>query len=56
MVNVRVTLQDGSVLYNGAGSGSFTWTPGSAGTATLTSVATDAAGNTGNHILVVPVS
>jgi hypothetical protein len=55
IVNVRVTLQDGTVLYNASGSGSFTWTPASAGTAVLTSVATDAAGNQGNHILVLTV-
>lgn len=54
IVNVKVT-QDGTVLYNAPSSGSFTWTPASAGTAVLTSVATDAAGNQGNHILVVTV-
>jgi large repetitive protein len=55
ITNIRVTLQDGTVLYNG-NAGSFTWTPGSAGTATITAVATDGAGNTGNKILVLTVS
>jgi adhesin/invasin len=45
VTNITVTLQDGSVLYDGPNNGSFTWRPGSAGTATFTIVATDAAGN-----------
>jgi hypothetical protein len=55
VVTFRVTLQDGSVLYQG-GPGSFTWTPTSAGTATLTAVGTDSAGNSGNRILLVTVN
>jgi hypothetical protein len=43
------------VLYQG-GPGSFTWTPSTAGTATITAVGTDAAGNTGNRILVLTVN
>jgi hypothetical protein len=54
-VTFRVTLQDGTVLYQG-GPGSFTWTPSTAGTATITAVGTDAAGNTGNRILVLTVN
>ena len=53
--NIRVTLQDGTVLYSG-GPGSFTWTPGSAGTATITAVATDGAGSQGNKIILVTVT
>ncbi len=55
ITNIRVTNQDGDQLYSG-GAGSFTWTPKSGGTAVLTAVATDSAGNTGNKILVITVS
>ena len=55
IVNVKVTLADGTVLYNASTGGAFTWTPASNGQATITSVVTDALGNTGNHILVLTI-
>jgi hypothetical protein len=55
ITNIRVTLDNGTVLYSGP-PGSFTWTPPSPGTYTLTAVATDSAGNTGNRIIQVSAS
>ena len=46
IVNVRVTLQDGQVISNASGPGTFNYTFGGAGTYTLTVVATDSNGNT----------
>jgi PKD repeat protein len=55
IASIRVTLQDGTVIYSGGG-GSFVYTFSSAGTAVLTATATDAAGNTGTTQLIVIVS
>lgn len=55
ITSIRVTLQDGTVIYSGGG-GSFVYTFGSAGTAVLTATATDAAGNSGTTQLIVIVS
>lgn len=52
---VRVTLQDGTVIYSGS-PGSFVYTFPTAGTAVLTATATDAAGNSGTTQLIVIVS
>lgn len=46
IVNVRVTLQDGTVIYNGTSAGTFNYRFGGAGTYTLTATATDSNGNT----------
>jgi adhesin/invasin len=46
IVNVRVTLQDGTVISNATSQGTFNYTFGTAGTYTLTVVATDSNGNT----------
>ena len=46
ITNVRVTLQDGTVIYNGSSAGSFNYLFSTAGTYTLTAVATDSNGNT----------
>jgi hypothetical protein len=46
ITNVRVTLQDGTVIYNGSSSGSFNYRFGGTGTYTLTATATDSNGNT----------
>jgi adhesin/invasin len=46
IVNVRVTLQDGTVISNATSQGTFNYAFGSAGTYTLTVVATDSNGNT----------
>ena len=46
ITNVKVTIQDGEVLYNGSNPGSFAWRPNSAGTVTFTIVATDSSGQT----------
>ncbi len=59
IVNVRVTLQDGSVIYSGTNAGSFNYRFGGSGTYTLTAVATDSNGNTANastSIVVTPVT
>jgi adhesin/invasin len=55
--NVRVTLQDGTVIYNSTSSGSqqFAYKFGGGGTYTATATVTDAAGNTGSTTTVVTV-
>ena len=53
IANVRVTLHDGTVLYNANTGGSFTFTAPQSGDYVFTSVVTDTAGNQGNHILVL---
>lgn len=52
---IRVTLQDGTVIYSGGG-GSFVYTFPTAGTAVLTATATDAVGNTGTTQAIVIVN
>jgi hypothetical protein len=46
ITNVRVTLEDGSVIYNGSSAGTFNYRFTTTGTHTLTAVATDSNGNT----------
>ena len=55
--NVRVTLQDGTVIYNGTGGGSFAYRFGGSGTYTATATVTDANGETAttsSAVLVQP--
>ena len=56
IVNVRVTLQDGTVIYNGTSAGTFNYRFGGAGTYTLTATATDSNGNTATAQTQVTVS
>jgi hypothetical protein len=53
---VRVTLGDGTVIYNGTGPGSFTYRFGGSGTYVATVTATDANGYTGQGSTVVVVN
>lgn len=54
--SVRVTLNDGSVIYNGTGPGQFSYTFGGSGTYTATATITDANGNVGTTSTVVRVN
>jgi hypothetical protein len=54
--SVRMTLGDGTVIYNGTGSGSAVYRFTSAGTYTVTATATDALGATGSASTVVIVN
>ncbi len=57
IVSARVTLQDGTVIYNGTGASNFAYRFGGAGTYTLTGSATDSNGNTATtttSIVVTP--
>jgi hypothetical protein len=53
--SVRVVLQDGTVIYNGTGPGSFTYRFGGSGNYVVTATVTDAAGNVGQSSTVVVV-
>ena len=56
VTNVRVTLGDGTVLYDGAATGSFIYTFPAVNDYALTARATDAAGNVGTTIMIVTVA
>jgi hypothetical protein len=54
--NIRVTLNDGTVIYNASSGGQFSYTFGGSGNYTATATVTDAGGNVGSTSTVIRVN